>query len=315
MGRQIGSFAAIIYLCLGLAVFSVQDLIMKAASVDYPIHQTLVIRAIAAIPLSIWIVYVSGAFKSLKGSTRALLPRSILLVSSSLSYYLALATLPLATVGALYLTTPLLIIVLSVLILGEKVNSAQWGAVVAAFVGTLFIVHPGYGEFEWAMLLPLFSGLTYAGSVIFIRSRGGQEDSAVLAFQSTVWLSMTGAVLGLMLGFGEMQWEIQSHPTMDFLLKHWEQPGVFDFLALLTCGVISSSATLLMSKAYNSSSASSLAPFEYTALLWSIALGWLAWNHLPSAKEWIGIAILVTAGLVSVYFAEQKQEEDKEPQA
>lgn len=315
MVQRNGTITAILYLCVGLAVFSIQDLIMKGASDDYPIHQTLVIRALAAIPLSICVVYLSGAFKALKGSTRALLPRSIILVASSLAYYLALATLPLATVCALYLTTPLMITVLSVLILDEKVNSAQWGAVVAAFVGTLFIVHPGYGEFEWAMLLPLLAGLTYAGSVIFIRWRGGEDESAVIAFQSTMWLSLTGAVLGLLLGFGEMRWEIQSHPSMDFLLSGWKQPGVFDFLALLTCGVISSTATLLMSKAYASSSASSLAPFEYTALLWSIVLGWLVWNHLPSPKEWIGMAILIAAGLVSVYSTEKKSEEVKETQA
>jgi len=315
MGQKSGSVAAILYLCVGVAAFSLQDLIMKAASDNYPIHQTLVIRAIAAIPLSICVVYMSGAFKALKGSTRALLPRSVLLVITSLSYYLALATLPLATVSALYLTTPLMITVLSVLILGEKVNSAQWGAVVAGFIGTMFIVHPGYGEFEWAMLLPLLSGLAYAGSVIFIRSRGGQDESAVIALQGTVWLSMTGVVLGLMLGFGELEWEIQSHPSMDFLLRHWAEPGVFDVLALLACGVIGSTATLLLSKAYTSSSASGLAPFEYTALLWSIVLGWLVWNHLPSSKEWIGIAILVAAGLVSVYFAEKKTEEVPEAQA
>ena len=312
MRLQSISVMAILYLCVGVAAFAIQDLIMKVASDDYPIHQALVIRALAALPIALIVGYMAGAFKAIKGSTRAMLPRSLLLVITNLSYYLALATLPLATVSALYLTAPLMITVLSVLLLQEKVNSAQWAAVIAGFVGMLFIVHPGYGEFEWAMTLPLLSALAYAGSVIFVRKMGGNDDSAVIAFQGTAWLSMAGVVLGLMLGFGEMEWEIQSHPSMDFLLRSWREPGLFDFLALLTSGVVGAAATLFLTKAYTSATASGLAPFEYTALIWSIVLGWLVWNHLPSGKEWVGIIILVAAGLASVYAADKGAEKAAE---
>ena len=309
MRVQSGSVMAVFYLCIGVVAFAIQDLIMKVVSSDYPIHQALVIRAIAALPIAFPIVYMTGAVKALKGSTRAMLPRSLLLVITHLAYYLALATLPLATVSALYLTTPLMITVLSVLILQEKVNAAQWAAVFAGFVGMLFIVHPGYGEFEWSMLLPVVSALSYAGSVIFTRKIGGNDDPSVIAFQGTAWISVTGVVLGLLLGFGELEWEIQAHPTMDFLLRSWTQPGFLDVIVLLSCGIVGAAATLMLTKAYTTASASGLAPFEYTALIWSIALGWLVWNHLPSAKEWVGIAILVVAGLVSVYAADGKPEE------
>ena len=294
-------------LCLGIAAYIVQDLIMKIASGHYPIHQALALRALTALPIAVLLIYLSGSLKAIKGSTRPMLPRSMLTVICNLTYYLALAALPMATVGALYLSAPLMITALSVLLLQEKVNAAQWGAVAAGFVGVVLIIHPGYGVFEWAMVLPLLSALTYAGAVILVRKAGGDSDSGVMALQSQTWLSLTGVALAIMLGAGQFASDVQLHPSMSFLLSGWQWPSTRDFIVLLVCGVVGSASTFLLTKAYTLSDASSLAPFEYTALLWSIALGWLVFGNVPPLKDWAGIGLLVGAGLVSVYMAEKKK--------
>jgi len=294
-------------LCIGIAAYIIQDLIMKIASGHYPIHQALAFRALTAIPIAVLFIYWAGTLKAIKGSTRPMLPRSLLTVACNLTYYLALAALPMATVGALYLSAPLMITALSVLLLQEKVNPWQWAALAAGFVGVVLIIHPGYGLFEWAMVLPLLSALTYAGAVIYVRKAGEDGDSGVMALQSQTWLSLTGLVLGLLLGAGELRGDVALHPSMSFLLSGWQWPSLRDFLVLLACGVVGAASTYLLTKAYTLSDASSLAPFEYTALLWSIALGWLVFGHLPATKDWFGIALLVGAGLVSVYLAEKKE--------
>jgi drug/metabolite transporter (DMT)-like permease len=305
--KRVGAYAAgAAILCAGIAAYIVQDLIMKIASGHYPIHQALVLRAVTAIPVALLIIHLTGSLKAIKGSTRPMLPRSLLTVACNLTYYLAIAALPLATVGALYLSAPLMITALSVLLLQEKVNGAQWAAVAAGFVGVVLIIHPGYGVFEWAMVLPLLSALTYAGAVIYVRKAGGDGDSGVMSLQSQAWLSVTGIVLGLLLGFGQLGGDVALHPSLSFLLSGWQWPSARDAGVLLLCGVVGSASTYLLTKAYSLSDASRLAPFEYTALLWSIFLGWLVWGHLPAAKDWLGIALLVGAGLVSVYMAEKK---------
>ena len=287
-------------LCAGAAAYIIQDLILKLASGAYPIHQALVFRAITAIPIGILIVHLGGKLKSVRVTAMPLLPRSLLLVACSLTYYLAVAALPLATVGALYLSAPLMITALSVMLLQEKVNPAQWAAMAAAFAGVILIIHPGHDRFEWAMILPLLSALTYAGAVILERRMQGDSDAGVMSLHSQAWLSLTGLALSLCLGFGELNWEIQKHPSMDFLLRGWHWPSTTDFLVLLVCGVAGAASTFLMTKAYTFSTASRLAPFEYTALLWSVFLGWLVFDDLPALKDWAGIALLVCAGLVSV---------------
>lgn len=305
--KQLGAYArGAVVLCAGIAAYIVQDMIMKIASGQYPIHQALAFRALTAIPIAVLIIHLTGSLKAIKGSTRPMLPRSLLTVLCNLTYYLAIAALPLATVGALYLSAPLMITALSVLLLNEKVNTAQWLAVAAGFVGVVLIIHPGSGLFEWAMVLPLLSALTYAGAVILVRKAGDKGDSGVMALQSQAWLSVTGVALGLLLGFGQMKGDVQLHPSMSFLLSGWQWPSAWDFGVLLVCGVVGSASTFLLTRAYSLSDASRLAPFEYTALLWSIFLGWLVWGHLPALKDWAGIALLVGAGMVSVYMADKK---------
>lgn len=226
-----------VILCAGVAAYIVQDLIMKVVSGNYPIHHVLVSRAVTAIPIGVLIVHVTGNLKALKSSAVPMLPRSLLEVLCNLTYYLAVATLPLATVGALYLSAPLMITALSVLLLQEKVNPLQWAAVAAGFAGVILIIHPGYGAFEWAMVLPLLSALTHAGGVIYVRLSGKDFDSSVMALQTQGWLSITGIALALCLGFGGLNWDIQQHPSMDFLLRGWQSPSVTDAVVLMACGI------------------------------------------------------------------------------
>ena len=108
------------------------------------------------------------------------------------------------------------------------------------------------------------------------------------------------------LGFGGLNWDIQQHPSMDFLLRGWQSPSVTDAVVLMACGIAGAALMYLLTRAYTLTTASSLVPFEYTALLWSIIPGWLAFHDLPSAKDWAGILLLVGAGLVSVYEAEKQ---------
>ena len=40
-----------------------------------------------------------------------------------------------------------------------------------------------------------------------------------------------------------------------------------------------------------------VAPFRYTGLLSALAMGWVLWGDAPNAVAFIGIALLVGAGL------------------
>jgi S-adenosylmethionine uptake transporter len=72
---------------------------------------------------------------------------------------------------------------------------------------------------------------------------------------------------------------------------------VAELLALLLLGVVSCSAHLLITRSLKLAPASTLAPLQYTMLIWGALLGYLVFHDVPESRIWIGSAIVVLAGL------------------
>jgi drug/metabolite transporter (DMT)-like permease len=286
-------------LCLiaGVAVFSVQDLILKLLSGTYPLHQAMVLRSLTAIPILLAIVWwFDGTLRTLVSrGWPGMLGRGFLNFAAYTAYYLALAALPMATTVALYFTAPLIITILSVILLREHVSARRWLAVLAGFGGVVVMVRPGDDLFDWAALLPIFCGFAYAASMIMARTMGRAETAAAMAFWGNIAFLVCAA--GLACWYGPGAREGLSHPSLAFLTRGWTMPTATDAALMCLCGVIAAVGLTLLTQAYRVAQSSTVAPFEYTFMFWGVLWGWLFWNDLPDRLGWAGIAIIIGAGL------------------
>lgn len=290
------SAKGVAFLVAGVAVFSVQDLILKLLSGDYPLHQAMVLRSLTAIPFLLALVHYEAGLKSLfTPGTGAMIRRGAIMFLAYTTYYIALPALPMATTVALYFSAPLFITLLSVLILKEQVGPRRWLALFAGFVGVIIMVRPTGAVFEWAALLPVMSGFAYALSMISARRLGVTESAAALAFWGNAVFLAAALVMSAVLGSGSFTNE--AHPSLAFLLRGWAMPSAFDAMLMMACGVIAAAGLTLLTQAYRIAEASVVTPFEYTGLLWSVIYGWVFWRQWPDATAWAGIAIIVGAGL------------------
>ncbi len=290
------SARGIALLVAGIAVFSIQDLILKLLSGAYPLHQAMVLRSLTALPLLLLLVHRDGGLGTLiTPGTRAMILRGVVMFLAYTSYYLALAALPMATTVALYFSAPLFITILSVVILGETVGPRRWVALFAGFAGVLIMVRPGGDLFDWAALLPVIAGLTYAISMISARRLGSSETAPALAFWGNAVFLVAAIAMSAVLGSGA--WESDAHPSLAFLLRGWAMPTAFDLMLMMACGVIAAIGLTLLTQAYRVAESSVVTPFEYTGLLWSVIYGWIFWRDWPVLTDWIGIAIITGAGL------------------
>jgi drug/metabolite transporter (DMT)-like permease len=283
-------------LVAGIAVFSVQDLILKLLSGAYPLHQAMVLRSLTALPLLLLLVHRDGGLCTLfTPNTRTMILRGGVMFLAYTSYYLALAALPMATTVALYFSAPLFITILSVVILKETVGPRRWVALFAGFAGVLIMVRPGGDLFDWAALLPVIAGLTYAISMISARRLGSSETAPALAFWGNGVFLVAAIAMSAVLGSGA--WESDAHPSLAFLLRGWAMPTAFDLMLMMACGVIAAIGLTLLTQAYRVAESSVVTPFEYTGLIWSVIFGWIFWRDWPVLTDWIGIAIITGAGL------------------
>lgn len=294
------STAGILFLIAGIAVFAVQDLILKFLSGAYPLHQAMVLRSLIAMPLLLVLVKLNGGIATLvTPGMRRMIGRGFVMFVAYTSYYLALAALPLATTVALYFAAPLFITLLSVLVLNEKVGGLRWMAVATGFAGVLIMVRPGSALFDWAAPLAVISGLTYAIAMVSARRMGSTETAAALAFWGNAVFLLCAMVLSAIFGSGHFAGA--DHKSIAFMTRGWATPTGTDFGLMMLCGVIAAAGLTLLTQAYRIAQSNVVAPFEYTALIWGVLYGWYFWSNWPDRTGWIGISIIVGAGLFVIW--------------
>lgn len=294
------SFWAIGCLLVGIGIFSFQDVIIKLISGNYPVHQAMAIRSVVAVPLLLLITVIEGSvFRLFSPRWPLLIGRGFINLASYTTFYLGLAALPLATCAALFFIAPLFITLLSAVALKESVGPKRWAAVVAGFIGVMVIVRPGSDLFDWASLLPVAAGITYGTAQVVARRIGEAETATVMtSYSNFAFLLGALAMAALFAGGG---YSNEAHASLAFLVRGWTTPGAMDLLLMMSCGVIAAVALTLLSEAYRSAPANTVAPFEYSALGWSVLFGWMIWGDHPDLGEWLGIAIIVGAGIYVLY--------------
>jgi drug/metabolite transporter (DMT)-like permease len=199
-------------------------------------------------------------------------------ILSSLLYFTALASTPLATAAAISFTAPLVVTSLSPALLGEKVGKHLWGAVVMGFAGALIIVRPGWSpESPWGALMLLGSACCTGLYQITTRFLAGKDRAET----TTIWTGLVGGGVSLVL--------------VSFV---WTTPAtLWLWLLSLSLGAIGGTGHFLLTKAFERGPASLLSPFNYLQLVGATAMGYALYGQLPDRWTWTGALVIIAAGL------------------
>ena len=82
---------------------------------------------------------------------------------------------------------------------------------------------------------------------------------------------------------------------------YWVTPTLPDLVLFACAGFFGSIGVLCLTHAFRLAPAATIAPFEYTALLWATLLGYLLWGELPDAVTLVGASIVIASGLYILY--------------
>src|SRR5699024_1718606 len=77
----------------------------------------------------------------------------------------------------------------------------------------------------------------------------------------------------------------------------WQAPALIHWPALVGIGLFGGGAITLITQAFRVSSASIVAPFDYTGLIWAALLGWLFWKEIPTIAATLGMGIIIVSGV------------------
>jgi drug/metabolite transporter (DMT)-like permease len=266
---------------IAVAMFSLMDTAMKVLSARYPAVQVTALRALSSLPLLVGYIAYRGAFgRLLRVRWSMHLFRSVLGVGMLTMFAFGLSTLSLAEAYSIFFIAPALITALSVFVLKEQVGRAQWAAIVVGMLGVLVVLRPeGTGFLSLGGLAILGSAACYAVSAINSRILSRTDPSEALMF----WYLLFMAVAGLAMSYST-----------------WVAVRSEDILVLLGLALSGFLGQLAITEAFSRGKASIVAPFEYSALAWGVAIDWLLWHTLPDGYTLLGAAIIIGSGVYLV---------------
>lgn len=258
------------------AMFSLHYATMKWLGGSYMLWQLIFARSV--VMLSITLLLGRGpTIKAFLASPYKLPTalRGVLQFLSALCFYVAASYMPLANVTTLYSAAPLMIVLLSTFLLGERIHGLHWIAIVIGLVGTIIAANPGHGASLIPTLTALGAGLFWALTVVFTRKSGARESSDVQMLNTSI------VFLGLSVG-----------------LMHWKAPpDLLQWALLIGIGLQIYLAQLLFFEACRFAPASLVGPLEYSSVAWACLFGFLIFADIPTAQVVLGGVLVIISGV------------------
>lgn len=272
---------AIIAVLIGSTAFVLNDAMVKLVSSELPSGEIIVVRGMLATSMLVVGVAATGAARPLR---ILLAPMMLLRLCSAAAattfIVMSLRELPLATVNAVLQVTPLAVIAGAAIVYGEKVGMHRWLAALTGFVGVVLIVKPGGGFAPGAYLA--LTALLFT-TMRDLSTRGLHHDipSIFVAAASAAAITLAGLLVAPFDG-------------------PWSAPsGRASALMTVSAACLFVANTFIII-ALRTGEISVVAPFRYAPVPLSILLGYWWWGDIPDAVAFLGIGLVLAAGLYTL---------------
>lgn len=268
--------------------FTLMSAFVRHLGQSVPVGEVVFARSfVALVPLLLWMAWRGQLVSGLRTSNPwGHVSRSVVGVIAMFMNFAALALLPLADVTAIGFAIPLFTVILAALFLGETVRIRRWTAVAVGLVGVLVMLSPHIGSAPRGdssmigALLALAGAFTVAVAMTQVRHLSRTETTASLVFYFSIVCTLGGL---LTLPWG------------------WLVPSKTELASMIASGFLGGIAQILITESYRYASASLVAPFSYTAMLYSVAIGYVWFGEVPEPVVLLGAAIVIAAGLFVIW--------------
>jgi drug/metabolite transporter (DMT)-like permease len=254
------------------------DTFIKLASSSIPATQLMAYRGPISIAVMLIIVWANGSMGRIAGAASPrVMFRGALEAVIALMFITALAGLALGDITAILQATPLVLIVLSIFLLGQRAGAFEWVVVILGFLGVLMIVQPGANSAAWLAGLAFLTSIMIAFRDIVTRTLDPSIPSPVVALATTIAVCLLGWA-----GAPFQNWQPMT-PLLWFYVS--------------CTAVLVAAANLLMVRAFRGVDIAVVSPFRYAVVVWAMIVGYMVWGDVPNSLALGGVLLIVVCGL------------------
>ena len=288
------TYLAVATMLLAILCIDLYMVIIKFLGDEYSIIQLTLFRNIAAIiPLFLLILFTnefSTIFKNL-GNKFLILSclRGICFLAMNVFIFISVINLQFATAMTLTFSSPFFIVILSIIMLNERIGIYRWSAVIIGFVGVLMIMRPTSEIFSFYSIFPILTAIAWAFTVIILKFIQGNHSTAKIQLYTLIF-NVSGGIILFLVTTG-----------------HLEIKSLKDFILMTTTGILGGTAAILFIYSYRLISASKIASFEYLGIPSSFILGWIFFAEAPWSQLFPGVIVIIFAGMIIIWRDNVKQ--------
>jgi drug/metabolite transporter (DMT)-like permease len=266
---------------LGFACYSISDVTAKFLSSEFHPFQIAWLRQLGLLSVGLWFLSTRGLPVLRTGRPALQVMRGTVAAMSAFCFIFAISHVPLADAVAVSFIAPFVVTVVAALLLRETVGIRRWSAVVIGFIGMLIVVRPGLGVFHPAILFVVAAAVFFAARQILSRLIG-PVDKTVTTITYTAICSVA----------------LLTVPAV-FV---WNNPAdLQQVLLILLLAVAAGTGEVFIIRALELAQAATLAPLQYTLIIWSTGLSWLVFSQLPDIWTLLGAAIIMASGIYTLH--------------
>ncbi|MGF0031792.1 DMT family transporter [Bariatricus sp. SGI.154] len=276
-------YKGILYIVLSAFCFALMNMFVHMSG-DLPsIQKSFFRNFVAAIFACIILLKERVPFRCKKKNLPYMLMRAIFGTLGILCNFYAVDHLVLADASMLNKMSPFFAVIFSMLILKERVTVPQALIVVAAFLGSLFVVKPTVSNMDLVpSLIGLLGGIAAGAAYTMVRKlgEGGEKGPFIVFFFSTFSCVVT------------LPWLLFDYHPMTI-----QQTGI-----LLLAGLSAAGGQFAITAAYCYAPAREISVYDYSQIIFSAVLGFLVFGQIPDGWSWLGYGIICAMAVVMFFY-------------
>ena len=293
----------ILFILIGMVVFSIQDALIKFVYEDAALYELYLGRTLsAAFFLFCYMKFIKQKINFKTHYPLLTTLRIICFFFGFSFFYISLTYMSLAMANALFFSSPFFVSILAIIFLNEKVGIRRWLAISLGFIGVFIVLNPDFNDFDYKKLAPIACALCYSISMTITKYTSDKDNSYTQMMHLYFGATIISILFFIFTGSG--QFDNSSDPTFQFIFREWFTNPTYAWPIIILMGFIGALAFFCVFNAYSIASPSVVSLYEYSLIIWSIIIGYVLFDNIPTFRTFAGVSIIIGAGIY-IYIREK----------
>ena len=273
---------AAIWMTGAIASFSTMAVAGREVSFAFDTFEIMLFRSVVGVIIVVFAAIAFGTLRQINRQQFSLhFARNIMHFIGQNLWFYAVTVIPLAQVFALEFTSPIWVILLSPLLLGERITLIRAVAALMGFIGVLVVTRPDMAGINTGVIMAASSAIFFAFTIIFTKRLTRTQSITCILFYLTV----------LQLGFGL----ITAGHDGDIALPNTE---TLPWLVLI--GVAGLLGHFCITKALEIAPATVVVPIDFVRLPVIAIIGMLAYGEILDLWVLLGSGIIFASNYLNI---------------